>query len=136
MVIPETDASKAKRSTEEKGNADADLDGILGTVSRNEESREGGAGEGRGGSRRERPARKKMLHLGYDAGVKVNDVLLGIDDVTLQLGVEVSEVLSLLQGKGEYVTLHFRRRRHEAGHPRFHPVGFSLLEQNVVSEAR
>ncbi len=133
VAMPDTSAGATTRGGEKKSNTEANLDVMLGTVSHDDGP--DSTGDGRR-DRRGRPARKRMLHLGYDAGVKVNDVLLGIDDVTLGPGTEISQVLTLLEGKEQYVTLHFRRRRQEAGCPRFHPWASLLLEQNVVSEER
>ena len=76
------------------------------------------------------------MHLGYYAGVRVNDVLLGIDEETLEPGVKVDQVLALMRGKGQYVTLHFRRRRNDFGHPQCHKWASLLLEQNVISRER
>ena len=57
-----------------------------------------------------------MKHLGYDAGVKVGDIILGVDDVRLSPGIGIAEVEKLLQ-----------RRPH-------HDITFSTKTRRVGSE--
>lgn len=83
-----------------------------------------------------RPVDRCMKHIGFDAGVKVGDVLLGIDEVKLAPGVGVGEVEEMLRRRPAYVTLHFRRSRDTQEHREFHRLASLLMEQNIISAER
>jgi hypothetical protein len=80
--------------------------------------------------------------LAMEAGIKVGDVLTGINTEYFSPGAEVQDVIDILNLTGTYVTLHFTRRHaattgdDDDGRPRYHKFAQMLLDQTVIGEER
>jgi hypothetical protein len=73
--------------------------------------------------------------LAIESGIRVGDVLTGINNDYFSPGAEVQDVIDILQMTGIYVTLHFTRR-HKPDDPSnspFHKFVQLLLDQEVIT---
>jgi hypothetical protein len=145
VALPEeNDNEAAVSSSSSSSDADVMFDRSSSSSSTGRFSSSAGTGSGRptasaaSGSVVVKPAAAKMMHLGYDAGVKKADVITGIDSINLAAGIEIGEVERMLKSRPEFVTLHFRRRRSKGGNGQqhLHKWASLLQEQNVISEER
>ena len=76
--------------------------------------------------------------LALEAGVKVGDILTGIDSEFFSPGAEVQDVIDMLHLSGSFVTLHFTRRHRpdEAAPSRVHRCAQMLVDQTVIQPDR
>ena len=77
--------------------------------------------------------------LARDAGVRLGDILAGINSEYFSPGAEVQDVIDLLSMAGDFVTIHFLRRFGVDGGDvgaRFHPFARILEDQGVIMEER
>ena len=72
--------------------------------------------------------------LALEAGIKIGDILTGINGEFFSPGAEVQDVIDILHLTGHYVTLHFTRRHRpeEAGGSRYHKCALMLVDQHVI----
>ena len=80
--------------------------------------------------------------LAMESGIKVGDVLTGINSEYFSPGAEVQDVIDILHLAGMYVTLHFTRRYLSgndgeiATSSSFHNFATMLLDQAIISKER
>ena len=80
--------------------------------------------------------------LAMEAGIRVGDVLTGINSEYFSPGAEVQDVIDILHLAGMYVTLHFTRRyaplpgSEGVATPQYHKFAQMLLDQTVISKER
>eukprot|EP01038_Epipyxis_sp_PR26KG_P017045 gene17045-23439_t len=77
--------------------------------------------------------------LAAEAGVKAGDILTGINFEYFSPGVEIQDVVDILQLAGNYVTLHFSRKKingldsYNSTQRKFHKAIKTLLQHNVIT---
>ena len=80
--------------------------------------------------------------LAMESGIKVGDVLTGINSEYFSPGAEVQDVIDILHLAGMYVTLHFTRRYVTGSDgeitavPSYHNFATMLLDQAIISKER
>lgn len=80
--------------------------------------------------------------LAMESGIKVGDVLTGINSEYFSPGAEVQDVIDILHLAGMYVTLHFTRRYLSGSDGEittsssFHNFATMLLDQTIISKER
>ena len=76
--------------------------------------------------------------LAKEAGIKVGDILTGINSEFFSPGVEVQDVIDILGLSGKFVTLHFSRRHKpdDLDVSPYHKCAQILLDQNVITQER
>lgn len=81
---------------------------------------------------------KNEPFLAKEAGVKVGDILTGINSEFFSPGVEVQDVIDILGLSGKYVTLHFSRRHKpdDSDLSPYHKCAQILLDQHVITQER
>jgi DNA-binding FrmR family transcriptional regulator len=73
--------------------------------------------------------------LAQDAGVRVGDIITGINGEYFSPGVEVQDVIDILELTGRYVSIHFCRHRGVDDSP-YHRCAQMLLDQGVIKAER
>lgn len=77
-------------------------------------------------------------YLAMEAGVKIGDILTGINSEFFSPDAEVQDVIDILHAAGNYVTLHFTRR-HKPEDPAvspYHKCAQMLLDQQIITTER
>lgn len=76
--------------------------------------------------------------LALEAGVKVGDILTGINSEFFSPGAEIQDVIDMLHLAGNYVTLHFTRRHkaEDSSVSPYHKCAQTLLDQGVINRER